>query len=96
MGGVLLSFAEVVWLESIRPARLWVPLAKSCVLDLLPTVRSEEYDVLRSTVDCRMLAKFPLGPMVNKKLLCPLGKKYLERDLYDRGTTSFARKTKLV
>jgi len=45
-------------------------------------------------VDCFVLEKLPLAPMVKAMPLCPLGKKLLESDLSDRGTSGSTRKTR--
>jgi hypothetical protein len=82
VGSVRKSFAEVVRSESIRPDKLWVLLAELCDLDLLPTLKSED-EVLRSAVNCFVLEKLLLGPMVREQMLCLLGKKDLEHGLSD-------------
>jgi len=83
VGGVLSLFAEEEWSETIRPVKMWVPLLEMCDLDFLPAVRSEDSKDMRLALDCFVLEKFPLGPMVKATPLCPLGKKLPDRGLFD-------------
>jgi hypothetical protein len=56
-------------------------------------VRSVDYEVLRSAVDCFVLKIPLLDLMVKEKLMHPLGKKNLEAGLFVHGSAGSARMT---